>query len=210
MATSSTKKRTRLAPEVRQNQILDVTASLIREHGVSYINMDLIGREAGISKPLVYNYFPNRIDLLKSLLQREVKRYHSTTVDVASQADTLEELVRLTTRNMLSYVDEFGIVIEQLMLEPEVAQVLEELDTHYQRRHAEALAQRLTDEFDLEPRTADAVVEIALGLSRAAGPYLERTKADPEFLEDVLVSMIMGSLNNAIADSKSGRIRPFK
>lgn len=208
MADTSTKTRTRLTPEARKNQILDVAASLIREHGVSFVTMDLVGRTANVSKPLVYNYFPNRPDLLKSLLKREVHRFHASSVEAADRAKTFEQLVRLTTRTMLAYVDEFGIVIQQLMLEPDVADVLEEIDTHYQRLHSEYLSRRLTKEFGLDADVAEAVIEIALGLSSAAGAYLERTKSDLDFVEDVLVAMLMGSLKNAVSTAKKGKIRP--
>ena len=64
-------KRRRLSPEVRQNLILDVAADIVVADGVSAVSMELVGREAGVSKALVYSYFPNRIDLLGALLRRE-------------------------------------------------------------------------------------------------------------------------------------------
>ena len=50
MSKSSKPVRTRLAPEVRRELILDHAAALIREQGVSALNMDKLGREAGVSK----------------------------------------------------------------------------------------------------------------------------------------------------------------
>lgn len=200
-------KRRRLQPEERKNQILDVAAALIREHGVSALNMDRLGREAGISKPLVYNYFPNRIDLLKSLLLREVHRYHHDSADIAANAGTLEDLVRATSRKMLEYVDEFGIVIQQLMLEPEVADALEEIDTQYQKRHADYLSKRVEEEYGIDAEIASAAIDLGLGLSSAAGAYRERTKADMDFVEDMLTAMIMGSLERSAARAKAGKIR---
>ena len=67
-------KRVRLAPEARQSLILDHAAEIVARDGVSALSMDSIGREAGISKSLVYNYFPNTTDLLRQLLQREWRR----------------------------------------------------------------------------------------------------------------------------------------
>ncbi|MFZ9394908.1 MAG: TetR/AcrR family transcriptional regulator, partial [Erythrobacter sp.] len=67
---TKSQKRVRLAPSERQSLILDHTAEIIAREGVSALSMDRIGREAGISKSLVYNYFPNMTDLLRQLLQR--------------------------------------------------------------------------------------------------------------------------------------------
>nr|WP_070959870.1 TetR/AcrR family transcriptional regulator [Hyphomonas sp. Mor2] len=200
-------KRKRLAPEERKEQILDVAAAMIRENGVSAVNMDRLGREAGISKPLVYVYFPNRIELLKSLLLREVQRFHRESGILASTAGPLEELVRASSRKMLEYVQEFGIVIQQLMLEPEVADVLEELDTKFQEQYKSYLAKRVRDEYGVDSEVAAAVVEVGLGLSDAAGAYLEQSDGDLDFIEDILTAMVMGSLERATARARSGKIR---
>ena len=207
MTKQTAHKRQRLHPEERKNQILDVAAALIREHGVSALNMDRLGREAGVSKPLVYNYFPNRTDLLKSLLSREVKRYHHDSADIAATTGTLEDLVRATSRKMLEYVSEFGTVIQQLMQEPEVADVLEEMETHYQGQHADYLSKRVLEEYGVDMDVARAAIEIGLGLSTAGGAYMEKHNADMAFVEDMLTAMIMGSLERSAARSKAGKIR---
>lgn len=207
MTTDTPAKRRRLQPEERKNQILDVAAAMIREHGVSALNMDRLGREAGVSKPLVYNYFPNRTDLLKSLLSREVKRYHHDSADIAATTGTLEDLVRATSRKMLEYVSEFGTVIQQLMLEPEVADVLEEMETHYQSQHADYLSGRVQEEYGIDLAVARAAIEIGLGMSTAGGVYMEKRNADMGFVEDMLTAMIMGSLERSAARSKAGKIR---
>jgi AcrR family transcriptional regulator len=207
MTNKTAPKRQRLQPEERKNQILDVAATLIREHGVSALNMDRLGREAGVSKPLVYNYFPNRTDLLKSLLLREVRRYHHDSASIAASTGSLEELVRATSRKMLEYVSEFGIVIQQLMLEPEVADVLEHVETHYESQHADYLSKRVQQEYGIDLDVARAAIEIGLGLSTAGGAYMEKHNADMAFVEDMLTAMIMGSLERSAARSKAGKIR---
>jgi len=200
-------KRKRLPPEERKEQILDVAAQMIREQGVSALNMDRLGREAGVSKPLVYVYFPNRIDLLKSLLLREVQRFHIDSADVVASTGTLEEMVRATSRKMLEYVQEFGIVIQQLMIEPEVADVLDELDTHFQKQYKSYLTKRVREEYGIDENVALVGVEIGLGLSTAAGEFLTRTGADMDFIEDMLTAMVMGSFERVASRAKSERIR---
>lgn len=200
-------KRKRLPPEERKEQILDVAAQLIREQGVSAMNMDRLGREAGVSKPLVYVYFPNRVDLLKSLLLREVQRFHVDSADVVASTGTLEDMVRATSRNMLEYVQEFGIVIQQLMIEPEVADVLDELDTHFQMQYKSYLTKRVREEYGIDENVALVGVEIGLGLSTAAGEFMTRTGADMDFIEDMLTAMVMGSFERVAARAKSHRIR---
>ena len=64
-------KRTRLSPEARANQILEQTADLIQREGLAAVSMERLARDVGISKGLVYNYFPSRDALLAALLKRE-------------------------------------------------------------------------------------------------------------------------------------------
>lgn len=206
-----TAKRKRLPPDVRKNQILDHAASLIRQFGVSAVNMDRLARDAGVSKPLVYNYFPNRTELLKSLLRREVESNRERNRVLAEDTSSMEELVRATSRSMLQYVRERGIIIQQLMHEPDIADVLKELNTQSHRSYVRYLAKRLQAEYTISEDLSEIVIDIGLGLSSAAGAHLERTKADIDLIEDVLVAMIMGSLNaasEAYEEGTLGRKKP--
>lgn len=54
----------------RRNQILDSAAQLILNAGITAVFMESIGREAGVSKGLVYAYFATRSALLVALLTR--------------------------------------------------------------------------------------------------------------------------------------------
>ena len=70
-----TKTRTRLSPEARKNQLLDVSKAMILELGLQGFSMEALARSAGVSSPLVYTYFDSRLDALPCLLAREYKDY---------------------------------------------------------------------------------------------------------------------------------------
>ena len=55
---------------------------------------------------------------------------------------------------MLEYVQEFGTVIQQLMIEPEVADVLDELDTHFQMQYKSYLTKRVREEYGIDENVA--------------------------------------------------------
>ena len=69
--TDPQRKRTRLAPEARREQILDEAARLTLEEGLYAVSMERLARDVGVSKGLVYNYYPTRDALLAALLHRE-------------------------------------------------------------------------------------------------------------------------------------------
>jgi AcrR family transcriptional regulator len=68
---------TRLQVDVRRSQLLELGADLFARHSFAELSMARIAREAGISKALLYHYFPTKRDFfLATLLEaaEEVRR----------------------------------------------------------------------------------------------------------------------------------------
>jgi AcrR family transcriptional regulator len=75
MASASRRKYApRLPPEQRREQILDAALALVERHGYAGATMEAVAREAGVAKPVVYDAFATRPDLLRALLSREEER----------------------------------------------------------------------------------------------------------------------------------------
>ena len=200
-------KRVRLAPEARQALILDHAAEIVARDGVSALSMDSIGREAGISKSLVYNYFPNTTDLLRQLLQREWRRLRRLQVEAAREADTFEALVRSVTHVYLKYIDERGMLIERLQAEPSVSAMHD--PTEFSRDSAVGyLAEIVADHFGLPMDIAKAATDISFGLPATAGAYLLQRKMTRQALEDLTVTMILGTLDALKREHIAGRRLP--
>ena len=64
----------RLPREQRREQLLDVALEIIAERGYGGVSMEAVARDAGVTKPVVYDLFPGRGELLQALLQREEAR----------------------------------------------------------------------------------------------------------------------------------------
>jgi AcrR family transcriptional regulator len=71
---------TRLAVDERRAQILAAGSALFAEHAYEEISMRQIAQAAGVSKPLLYHYFPSKIELFKAA--------------VAEAAVELEQIIR--------------------------------------------------------------------------------------------------------------------
>jgi AcrR family transcriptional regulator len=56
---------TRLQVDERRRQLLEAGAALFAAHSFEEISMRDIAKAAGVSKPLLYHYFPSKIDLFK-------------------------------------------------------------------------------------------------------------------------------------------------
>lgn len=205
--TKAKAKRVRLAPEERRSLILDHAADIVARGGVSALSMDSIGREAGISKALVYNYFPNTTDLLQQLLQREWRRLRRLQVEAARGAETFEALVRSVTHVYLKYIDERGLLIERLQAEPSVSAIHD--PTEFSRDSAVGyLADIVTGHFGLPEDIAKAATDISFGLPAAAGAYLLQRKLSRQALEDITVTMILGTFNE-LRREHAATLRPI-
>jgi AcrR family transcriptional regulator len=63
-----------LGPERRRPLVLNAALGLFVTHGYRGTSMDMIAEAAGVTKPVVYDCFPNKESLFDALLEREQKR----------------------------------------------------------------------------------------------------------------------------------------
>jgi AcrR family transcriptional regulator len=189
-----TPRNRRLDPDVRRNLILDHTARLITAEGVSAVSMERVGREAGVSKALVYAYFQSRTALLQDLLLREHRRLKEQHSVEARHALDFEDLIRRTTRSYLEHVEQRGVLIQRLMNEPSVAVAVEELDRADREYVVDFLARRMADAYGLPAKVAAAATEIAMGMTGAAGEYVNRGKGDRNTVETLTLCMLLGGV----------------
>ena len=193
MSAAPEKRRQRFSPEKRRALILDFTADIVAREGVALLSMERVGKEAGVSKSLVYNYFENLTELLRELLEREHKMLRRLQFEAAETATTLEEIVQNVTHVYLKYISERGLIIERLQSEPSVSDLHD--PTEYSREGAvNYLAEIISDHLDMPLELATMMTDISFGIPASAGEYLLRTKADLEKVEKLTVNMILGAL----------------
>ncbi len=173
--------------------ILDEAASLVARDGIAGLSMDQISRNAGISKSLIYNYFDNLTQLLQELLERELKTLRQQQFQAAETAQTFEQLVRGITHQYLSYINARGLIIERLQTEPSISDQHDPTD--YDRKTSvDYLSQIVAKNFDLPIELARAATDISFGLPASAGHYLLHSDMTLEQVEDITVTMIIGSV----------------
>ena len=73
MSTTRRKYARRLPPEQRREQLLDAALSLIPA-GFDTVTMESVAKRAEVTKPVLYDLFANRGELISALLQREASR----------------------------------------------------------------------------------------------------------------------------------------
>ncbi|WP_041548002.1 MULTISPECIES: TetR/AcrR family transcriptional regulator [unclassified Nocardioides] len=98
MTTTTT--RTRLTPEQRRSQLLDLGVRLLATRSLDELSIDLLAEEAGISRGLLYHYFGNKHAFHEAVVRRAADDLIAQT---APPSDG-EPMVRLVT-SLAAYVD---------------------------------------------------------------------------------------------------------
>jgi AcrR family transcriptional regulator len=92
--------RTRLSPEARRAQLLDLGVSLLATRSLDELTIDVLAEEAGISRGLLYHYFGGKQEFREAVVRRAIDDLVAQTAP-AESADPLERLVA----SMRAYVD---------------------------------------------------------------------------------------------------------
>jgi AcrR family transcriptional regulator len=61
---------TRLSSDERREHLLHAGVELVGRHGTADISIEEIARAAGVSKGLLYHYFPTKTDFFVAVLAR--------------------------------------------------------------------------------------------------------------------------------------------
>jgi AcrR family transcriptional regulator len=61
----------RLPPAERREQLIDAALGLIIDQGYAGVSIEAVARVAGVTRPVVYDHFPNLGRLLAALVERE-------------------------------------------------------------------------------------------------------------------------------------------
>ncbi len=198
----------RYSPEVRRSMILDAAAGMVEREGISQVSMERVAKSADISKSLIYKYFDNTTEILRELLDRELLTLRRAQFSAAEDARTFEDMVRGVTKVYLRYIEKRGLLIERLQSDPAISDLTDPA-TFDREVAVEYFAKIVHNNFDLPLETARAVTDISFGVPVSAGSYLLRHKVDMEELEDITVSMIIGTING-VRDNYMVRKRALK
>jgi AcrR family transcriptional regulator len=69
-----------MPPAQRREHLVDAALGVILRHGYGGVSIEAIARDAGVTRPVVYDHFPNLARLLHALVERE-ERYSLAQLD---------------------------------------------------------------------------------------------------------------------------------
>jgi AcrR family transcriptional regulator len=81
MPTTSTRRRAaHLGPERRRPQVLDAALAIAVRSGIGAVTIQSVAAEMGVTRPVVYACFADRIDVVDALLEREGARLEASVL----------------------------------------------------------------------------------------------------------------------------------
>ncbi|MER5303422.1 TetR/AcrR family transcriptional regulator [Streptomyces lasiicapitis] len=102
----TTGMRRRMGVEERRQQLIGVALELFSHRSPDDVSIDEIASAAGISRPLVYHYFPGKLSLYEAALQRAADELAERFME-PHEGPLGARLLRVTGR-FLGFVDEHG------------------------------------------------------------------------------------------------------
>jgi AcrR family transcriptional regulator len=114
-ATAEPRRRMR-APE-RRAQLLDVARRLFGTAGYHSVSMDAVAREAGVTKPILYDHFPSKHELYLALLDADLTSLHDRVRAALDAPTGNRERIRASFQTYFDFVDEHAQGFRLLMQE---------------------------------------------------------------------------------------------
>ncbi|GAA2465939.1 TetR/AcrR family transcriptional regulator [Streptomyces macrosporus] len=160
--TEARPRGTRLPRRARRNQLLGAAQEVFVAQGYHAAAMDDIAERAGVSKPVLYQHFPGKLDLYLALLDQHCEALvQSVRAALASTSDN-KQRVAATMDAYFRYVEDeggaFRLVFESdLTNEPAVRDRVEKVSVDCAR----AVSEVISEDTSLPP---DEAMLLAMGL----------------------------------------------
>jgi AcrR family transcriptional regulator len=115
LAEAKTKRRMR-APE-RRRQLLEVARKVFGRRGYHTVTMDSVAKEAGVTKPILYDHFPSKRELYLALLESDLANLQKRLAEGLENSRGNRERIRASFQTYFDFVDEHAEGFRLLMQE---------------------------------------------------------------------------------------------
>jgi len=183
---------TRLQVDERRRQLIDAGSRAFSEHAYEDLSMREIAEAAGVSKALLYHYFPSKSDLFKAAVGEKAQEIRAA-IEPRGEGTPLQQLAA-SIDGYLAWVQANSGVWTRLMQSTATLPDARELVEGFRRQTMEMVLSELTGEGAPQP-----ALRIAIGgwLGYMDAAILDWAGSDDlprERLRDLLLAMFGASL----------------
>ena len=196
-------KRKRLSPEVRKAQIVESAATIVLRQGCLPIPLEQLAIAAGVSKALIYAYFPTQQALFNVLLARELRGLNEAGLGAASNESTLIAAALACA----------GVYFEQIARRGPLIHLI--LRDHFMRGHLTAenrwsrdqpllhLARAARREMRLSAKETAAALNLIMTIPEEAGRLAWSEELDPTEARTLMQHLVRSSIAALHSDDAS-------
>lgn len=183
----------RLSRAAREQQIMEGAAELVVEQGCLPLPLETLGQRVGVSKALVYAYFPTQQDLGNRILLAHLEAM-GEAVHAAFEAGSPRETALRCAEAYFDHVARHGPLLHLLLSDPMVAGALTPQARALYERIMRRLAIGLRDHFGVPSRECVAALHIIAALAEDAGEQVFTKRLDPALGRRLAREMTDGAL----------------
>jgi AcrR family transcriptional regulator len=183
---------TRLPRPARRRQLLGAARDVFVAQGFHQAAMDEIADRAGVSKPVLYQHFPGKLDLYLALVDESVAQLQQNLIDALSSTTDNRERVPATFRAFFEYVgssgEAFRLVFESdLGNEPAVRDRLNQAMAHI----TDLVSQFIHEDAGVDEAEAHLLGMALVGMAQVTARYwLSTDRAIPQDQAEELIARL--------------------
>ncbi|WP_265446123.1 TetR/AcrR family transcriptional regulator [Flexivirga meconopsidis] len=181
----------RLPRSARRAQLLEAAQSVFVEYGYHAAAMDEIAERAHVSKPVLYQHFPGKLDLYLALIDQYTAELPALVREAIASTTDNKQRVAAAVGAFFSFVERedasFRLVFESDLLgEPAVAQRVQQMGAEC----ADAVTKVIQEDTELPPEQSHLLGVATVGMSQIVARYWMQDKTIPREEAERLVSML--------------------
>jgi len=181
---------TRLKVDDRRRQLLESGTDLFTRYAFDELSMATIAREAGVSKALLYHYFPSKADLFEATMRQAAEEIAARTEPDPDLPPA--EALAASLGSFLQWIEENELAYRKLMQSAasigDATTLIEEVRQHTAGRLLAGL------DPDPSPKVRAAVRAWLWFVDGACLDWLEHRDMDRSELRDLLIGALVGAL----------------
>ena len=163
---------TRLPRDQRRVQLLDAASEVFTSKGYHAAAMDDIADAAGVSKPVLYQHFPSKLDLYLALLDQSCDRLVDVVGEALASTDDNADRVIATVAAFYEFISstggEFRFVFESDLtgdgaVQRRLSRVNDEI--------SDAIAEVIAGDTSLPPQQAKLLAVSLVGIAQVSARY---------------------------------------
>jgi AcrR family transcriptional regulator len=186
---------TRLQVDERRRQLLDAGAALFAAHAYEEISMQDIAKAAGVSKPLLYHYFPSKIDLFKAAVAEKAAELQRV-IEPSGQGTPFEQL-SWTLDAYLAWIEANVLTWSKLVQSAAALPEARELVEGFRQRTMNMALARLTGGVQPRPALRTAIKGWLGYMDTAILDWTQAKDLPREQVRDLLVAAFGAALLSA-------------